>query len=124
MKVKAVLMSSVLVMALSLGAASSRAVDQRNFWFLNNTSKTITRIYIADHTRPGSSWSNNILGQATLPHGIGTAVYFRSDIASSCVIDLKLVFNDGTEQTYTQGRNVCLYPAVAFNPYDSVGLRA
>ena len=112
----------VVAVAITLLAnTSSYAQDERNFWVLNNTGKTITRLYISPHE--GASWGNDILGQSELPKGMGTMIYFDTDVRTSCLMDFKLVFRDGSEQTYMQGRNVCLLGAVQFNRSISIGLR-
>ena len=104
---------------LLLGAAQSHAVDQRNFWCLNNTRKEIKNFYVSAHE--SKNWGGDILGRATLPDGMGTVVYFDSSIQTSCNFDFKLVYADGTSQTYTQGRNVCAIHAVQDNADDSIG---
>lgn len=111
-----------LVAALILvGYAGSQGRDARNFWVLNNTGKKISRFYVSPHE--SYSWGSDVLGQAELPNGIGALISFDSSIRSSCTMDFKLVFDDGSEQLYRQGRNVCLLVAVQFNRQDSVGLK-
>lgn len=111
----------LVTLIVLLGYVSSRAQDERNFWVLNNTGKTISRLYVSPHER--RSWGSDILGQAQLPNGVGTLITFDSDVWSSCIMDFKLVFRDGSEQTYMQGRNVCALGAVQFNRRNSIGLR-
>jgi hypothetical protein len=106
-------------MALLLGAARSHAVDQRNFWCLNNTGKEIRNFYVSAHE--SKEWGNDILGRATLLDGMGTVVYFNPNIQTSCNFDFKLVYADGSSQTYTAGRNVCAIHAVQYNAEDSIG---
>jgi hypothetical protein len=107
-----------LVTLLVSGAAMS-GTDLRNFWFLNNTGAEISRIYISPHE--SYRWGRNVLGDASLPDGIGTAISFDSTIRTSCDFDFKLVFSGGSEQVYEQGRNLCLLHAVQFNSADSIG---
>ncbi len=113
------LVSSVVVLlslvgAISLlGYARGHNQDRRNFWLLNNTDHTISRFYVSPHE--SDSWGSDILGNAELPNGLGTIITFESASRSSCVMDFKLVFRDGSSQLYRQGRNVCTLGAVQFN---------
>lgn len=108
-----------LAAALLLGGARLQAQDQRNFWLLNNTGKHITEFYVSPHER--FVWGTDALGLSTLPDSRRTLIYFDPAWRSSCVMDFKLVFSDGTSQVYLQGRNVCQLTAVQFNSDDSIG---
>lgn len=110
----------LVMVIIFLGQVSSHAQDERNFWALNNTGKTISSLYVSPHEH--KSWGKDILGQAELPTGIGTVISFDPDVETSCLMDFRLVFRDGTEQTYVQGRNVCKLGAVQFNRSTSIGL--
>jgi hypothetical protein len=44
-------------------------------------------------------------------------------LASSCLMDFKVVFVDGSEHIYDNGSYVCQFVAVQFNAKASVGLR-
>jgi hypothetical protein len=102
-----------VTMALLAGAMLSSSADRRNFWVLNNTGREITRFYVAIHG-PGTSWSNDVLGQSTLPNSGGTIVYF-TDNNASCMYDFRVTYSDGTHQDYLKGRNLCQTHAVQFN---------
>ena len=91
----------------------SQAVDQRNFWFLNNTGRQVDSIYISPHE--SFIWGGDVLGEAALPDGIGTTIAFNPRIRTSCYYDFKLVFHNGGSQVYTQGRDLCAVHAVQFN---------
>lgn len=108
-----------LATALLLGGTRLQAQDLRNFWLLNNTGKQITQFYVSPHER--FLWGSDALGLTTLPDGRRTIIYFDPAWRSSCVMDFKLVFSDGTTQVYLEGRNVCLLNAVQFNWDDSIG---
>ena len=110
----------LLLSLMLLTAAGSHGQDQRNFWALNNTGKTIRWLYISPHEN--KNWGNDILGESQLVNGMGTVISFRSSVQTSCLMDFRLVFSDGTEATYVQGRNVCLLGAVQFNRTTSVGM--
>jgi hypothetical protein len=113
----------VLAGAVGLGAVTSHAqrVDQRNIWVLNNTKREISELYVSPHE--SYSWGQDVLGSATLPHGIGAVVSFDSRIASSCVMDFKIVYGNGSVQVYEDGRNVCVLLAVQFNASTAIGLQ-
>jgi hypothetical protein len=108
LKIFVVVMLSVLV----LGTAEAQ--DRRNFWLLNNTRMTITRVYVSPHE--SGVWGNDVLGQLPgVPHGIGTLISFDSAGPTSCYFDFRLVFEDGTTNIYRQGHNLCTTRAVQFN---------
>jgi hypothetical protein len=113
----------VMAGALGLGGVASHAqrADQRNVWVLNNTYREIRELYVSPHER--NSWGQDVLGQGTLPHGIGAVISFDPRISSSCVMDFKLVYGDGSVHVYEDGRNVCLLLAVQFNARASIGLQ-
>ncbi len=119
MTLKKVAVRLAVGVALLLGAAHSHAVDQRNFWCLNNTGKEMREFYVSAHE--SDRWGSDILGRATLLDGMGTVVYFNPNIQTSCNFDFKIVYANGTNQTYTNGRNVCSIHAVQFNSADSIG---
>lgn len=120
---KTSLVGLVLTGALGLGGHTSHAqrVDQRNVWVLNNTNREISQLYVSPHE--SERWGQDVLGQVTLPHGLGTVVSFDSRSATSCVMDFRIVYRDGSVQVYDDGRNVCLILAVQFNARTSIGLQ-
>lgn len=91
----------------------SVAQDLRNFWFLNNTGRTIERIYVSPHE--SNNWGQDVLGSANLPNGVGTIIRFNPRDRSSCYFDFQLIFRDRTTQTYLNGWNLCAVHAVQFN---------
>ena len=109
------------MLSTAMGMSRSHAPDPRNFWLLNNTDKEITEFYVSPHT--SNAWGYNILS-TTLPSGLGEVIVFNTNVRSTCLMDFKLVYADGTSQTYTQGRNVCVLTAVQFNSEISIGLQA
>jgi hypothetical protein len=117
---KAHALSIAALILVGVGSDAQR-VDERNIWVLNNTNRKISELYVSPHD--STRWGADALGRATLPHGIGTAVTFDPRITTSCVMDFKLVFDDGREQVYEDGRNVCQLLAVQFNGQTAIGLR-
>jgi hypothetical protein len=103
---------SVAAVLLTMTLCSNSA-DNRNFWILNNTGRTITSFYVAVHGVE-TPWGNDVLGNSTLSNSLGTAVYFH-DMAAACVYDFRVGFSDGSHQDYLQGRNLCQTHAVEFN---------
>lgn len=91
-----------------------------DFWALNSTGREIREFYVSPHDN--TRWGSDVLGRATLPNGVGTIVTFSPESQTGCIFDFKLVFDDGTSVTYTQGRNVCRVDAILFNPTESFGL--
>lgn len=117
--VRAILRLALIALVMLL-PTTSQSQDRRNFWLLNSTGKTISEFYVSPHE--SDNWGQDILGRAELPNGVGTLIVFTPNLQTSCVMDFKLVFNDGTRQIYDQGRNVCVLGAVQFNRRTSIGL--
>lgn len=121
---KRILTLLALTIATVLGVvgpemATPLSADQRNFWFLNNTGQQIDRAYVSPHE--SGSWGGDVLGDASLPDGTGTAIVFPSSLQTSCVFDFRLMMHDGSVQTYTEGRDVCRVHAVQFDQDSSQG---
>jgi hypothetical protein len=109
------------LLALGVGVVKSQPQgDQRNFWALNNTQKEIREFYVSAHN--DVRWENDVLGRATLLNGMGTVIYFTPAVKTGCNFDFKLVYADGSSQTYLQGRDVCNIFGVQFNAADSFAL--
>jgi len=118
---KRVVLVLTVLLAIAVGVVKSQPqANQANFWALNNTGKEVRNFFVSEHA--STVWGNDILGRATLPDGMGTVVYFPSNAKVGCVFDFKLVYADGSQQTYMQGRNVCTIFAVQFNADDSFAL--
>lgn len=98
---------------LCVFAQQARPQSRANFWALNNTGKVVTNLYVSPHS--AQTWGDDVLGQATLPTSLGVVIVFPPNVHHICVEDFKLVFQDGTSQTYQQGTNVCQVHAVQFN---------
>jgi hypothetical protein len=121
MSLKRTVLVLLVLLAVGVGVVKSQPnPDQRNFWALNNTSKEIREFFVSAHD--SAQWGSDILGRATLPTGMGTVVYFDSAIKTGCNFDFKIVYADGSSQTYTQGRDICAIYAIQFNASDSFGL--
>jgi hypothetical protein len=111
---------ALIAIVVLLGSGLTFGQDRRNFWLLNNTGQTISSFYVSPHE--SNHWGVDVLGAEDLPNGIGAVISFSPGIRTSCVMDFKIVFNDGIEQSYRQGRNVCSLGAVQFNRRDAIGL--
>jgi hypothetical protein len=106
----AVLPAVLLVCVLpQLAIPQSRA----NFWFLNNTGKTLNNLFVSPHSQ--NSWDADVLGRATLPVGMGTLIVFPPAWRGVCHEDFKLVFSDGSSEIYSQGIDVCQLHALQFD---------
>ncbi len=107
----AVLLACALMVCMLPQQGNSQ--NRANFWFLNNTGKTVTNFNVSQHA--AQTWGGNVLGQATLPSDVGVVIVFPADVHHVCMEDFRLVFADGTSQVYQQGMNVCQLHAVQFN---------
>ena len=120
MSVKKVLPAVLVLLVVVSGVVRSRQVDRRDFWALNSTGRVVREFYVSPHE--STRWGHDVLGRATLPNGVGTIVTFSPEAQTSCVFDFKLVYEDGSSDTYTQGRNVCRLDAILFTPSESYAL--
>jgi hypothetical protein len=109
-----------VLLAVGAGVMKSQTADRRNFWALNDTGKEIAQFYVSPHGNP--NWLNNVLGRGVLPAETGVVIYFPSNISTGCTFDFKIVYSDGSAQTYMQGRNVCNLYAVSFEAAESFPL--
>jgi len=98
---------------LPVCATSYAQDDRRDFWVHNSTGRRITELYVSPHER--EDWGGDIL-KNDLPNGSNTAVYFEAVGRTSCKMDFRLVFGDGSEQTYEAGTNTCVISTVTFHP--------
>jgi hypothetical protein len=90
-----------------------------NFWFLNDTGAQIDQIFVSAHSQ--TSWGDDVLGdKAVLGDGIGVLITFPST-HTQCSLDFKLVFHDGSTQTYADGFNTCNLHAVIFKDGEATG---
>ena len=103
---------AVLIFILILGTTVSQAADVRDFRAFNYTGSVITSIYVTDHW--SIDWHSDVLGLHTLPDGYQTTISFNPLTTTSCFFDFKLVFADGSTQTYAQGWNLCKFSAIYF----------
>ena len=87
--------------------------SRANFWFLNDTGKTLNNLYVSPHS--AGTWGADVLGRASLPNGMGTLIVFPPQWRGVCHEDFKLVFSDGTAEQYTQGLDVCQLHALQFD---------
>ena len=113
------LLALFAVLLVCLLPQQIRSQEERNFWFLNNSSKAVMQLYVSPHEK--GTWGGDVLGRATLPPGTGTLILFPANWRTSCSMDFKLVFDDESVQTYRQGRDVCSLHAVQFNQSTSEG---
>lgn len=111
--IKVLFLSAAAFLLVGFMAQQANSQSKANFWFLNNTGKTVQNFYVSPHSQ--QAWGADVLGRGTLPEGMGTAVIFPSGVHHICIEDFKLVFADGTAQTYTQGINVCRVHALEFD---------
>ncbi|MGB6132548.1 MAG: hypothetical protein WCC14_10305 [Acidobacteriaceae bacterium] len=94
--------------------------DRRDFWFLNDTSKQIDHIYVSGHSH--ESWENDVLGDsAVLADKIGFLITFSGDYQSGCMMDFKIIYHDGSSDTYREGMNTCDLHAVIFTDGEAHG---
>jgi hypothetical protein len=89
----------LLILGLVLGAAlgAGPAAAQNRFSLMNGTGGTIERAYVSPSRL--SSWGGDVLGSAVLPAGQSTWIVPQH---SDCVLDIKVVFQDGREEERRQ----------------------
>jgi hypothetical protein len=104
----------VVIMALSALKAQAAEADRRDFWMLNATGINIVRAYVSPHSDSTFDGSNVLKEDDSIVSGDGRLIVFSSNISTGCNFDFKLVFEDGTSQTYDQGANICTIHAIEF----------
>ena len=114
-----VTLCAILMVCVLPHQIGSQQAANRNFWFLNNTGKDIHNVYVSPHE--STVWGKDVLGRATLPTGVGTLIIFPPGWQTSCYMDFKLVFDNGVEQLYQEGRDVRTLHALQFDPSSSSG---
>ncbi len=114
-KITRAFLTAVLPVVLLVCVLPQQANPQSraNFWFLNNTGKQLNNLYVSPHSQ--NSWGQDVLGRSALPGGMGTLIVFPPAWRGVCHEDFKLVFSDGSSETYTQGIDVCQLHALQFN---------
>jgi hypothetical protein len=112
------ILGTLTLATLLVGAVAAHAGDLRNFWFYNNTGKTVAVLSVSPHE--SRTWYP--VPNSTTPSGYRNGITFNPDFSSSCFFDFKLEYTDGTFQTYTQGRDLCIHPGVRFYPDESVAM--
>jgi len=120
MSLKRVLPAVLVLLVAVAGAVQSRQAARQDFWALNSTGKAVQQFYVSPHS--ARDWGSDVLGRATLPNGMGTLISFSPRAHVGCVFDFKLVYGDGTSDTYTQGKDVCNVLAILFAPNELMGL--
>ena len=93
MKFFSALLATAIALPVSLISSSSAFADQRNFTFINNTSKTIMYLYVSESGT--NSWEEDVLGRDVLGSGESTNISFN-DKTSKCSYDIKTAFENGT----------------------------
>ena len=106
---------TITLAALLMGAVAARAADLRNFWFANETGKTVAVLSVSPHE--SGIWYP--VPNSTTRSGYRNPITFNSNFSSSCSFDFKLEYVDGSYQTYTQGRNLCNISGVRFYSNES-----
>ena len=71
---------------------SKGAADQRDFTVYNETSYTITELYVSPHS--ADNWEEDVLGSDVLKAGHHVKITF-SDNLGVCYYDIKAVYSDG-----------------------------
>ena len=75
------LLTAILPAILLVCVLPQQAIPQSraNFWFLNNTGKTLNNLYVSPHSE--NTWGADVLGRAALPDGMGTLIVFPPAMA-------------------------------------------
>lgn len=111
--IRMLLLSAAALLLAGFLVQHASSQNKANFWFLNNTGKTVEHFYVSPHSQ--QAWGADVLGRIALPEAAGVAIVFPAGVHHVCIEDFRLVFADGTGQTYTQGINVCHVHALEFD---------
>jgi hypothetical protein len=103
---------------LALGPRGAAAQDVRNFWFQNASPSTwVVELNVSPATQ--ASWGPNVLSRAVQP-GESIPVVFTHPVGSfpgvsTCVYDLRIVGNDGRDET-NFNLNLCDTATISWTP--------
>jgi hypothetical protein len=114
MKVLARVVTLVAAILCTVQGPTPLRAEQRDFWVLNDTGRIFREVYVSPHE--SHSWENDVLGQASLPSGLGFKVTFGTNYESSCEMDIKVVYSDRSSEIYDRGIDVCNLDAVDLHP--------
>ncbi|MCQ4162294.1 Tat pathway signal protein [Roseomonas sp. GC11] len=96
------------LLALLAAAAFSPASAQNRFWLVNQSGQTIESAFVSPSRL--DNWGPDILGQSVLPAGQQVHV---TPSASDCVLDIRVRYQGGREETKMQV-NACNLTRVVF----------
>lgn len=82
----------LLVLGFALSTTQASLADQRDFRVVNETSYTITHLYVSPHS--STKWEEDVLGEDVLKSGKRVKITF-SDSLGVCYYDIKAVYEDG-----------------------------
>jgi hypothetical protein len=88
----ALVASALTVPTVALMAQSALA-DKADFWVRNDSSITISELYLSASNR--DSWDNDLLGSSILESGERFQVTFGDSSSNTCLYDIRAVFSDG-----------------------------
>jgi hypothetical protein len=102
-----------LVLAAALGVAPAQA--QNRFSLVNSTGQTIERVYVSPSRV--NNWGPDMLGTGVLPPG--QSIWIVPQL-SDCVLDVKVVFQGGREETRWQ-INACSLSRIVWGAAAAAG---
>jgi hypothetical protein len=83
--------------------ASPAFADQRDFRLVNRTGYVVDQVYVSP--AKADDWEEDVLGRDQLADDEFVDISF-SGKANTCIYDMKLVYSDGEEATWTK-LNLC-----------------
>jgi hypothetical protein len=98
------------IVALVSPSKGFNQYDRRNFWVLNNSGYAISEFYVSPHEQ--DEWGGDTLDTNALESGSGELITWTG--VSSCYMDFKIVFDDGSVKYNNSGTNVCHIVGVLF----------
>jgi hypothetical protein len=101
-------MAALLVAMFAMPAFA----DQRDFTVVNNTSMTLTNLYVS--ASDTAAWGDDILGRAVLGSTETASVTFGSFDAGACFYDVKVLASEG-QAGYLYKVDLCTISVVTFN---------
>jgi hypothetical protein len=111
-KLRTLAIAAPLAATLALPIAGIAHADERDFTLVNNSSASLTRLYVSPSA--ADTWGDDILGRGVMGPGESVLVYFTNFSDGSCGYDIQASFQDGGEGKLI-GVDLCATDTVTFS---------
>jgi hypothetical protein len=109
---RALVATFLSIVVLAAIAAQSVFADPRDFTLINNSSVTLTSVYVSPSDAKG--WEEDVMGRDVLPAGESVDIGFAKAKTGVCLFDIKVVGIAG-EVGILYDIDLCSTSTVTFN---------